>query len=237
MPTFPSHHDCAAIQSTISFPSSAKAGKLPGTIDETADQVRALGRRVMPVALDVRDEDAIHALADRVFGEWGRCDLLVNNAAVAVPGAALPALSKRWRLVVDVNLNGPFYLMQAVCPRMTAGGQVINISSAAAHLPEFGRPSYSATKAALESLTRALAHELKGKVSVNCVQIDMLVWSEGFALTLGEGDYSDFEDPVVVSDAVLWLSKQPVSYTGQILTITGLRGKGVVRPVTRIGGR
>jgi citronellol/citronellal dehydrogenase len=220
---------------TVARSSSEQPSKLPGTVDETADQVHAQGRRAMPVALDVRDEAAIHALADRVYGDWGRCDLLVNNAAVAVPGPAIPDSSKRWRLAVDVNLNGPFYLMQAFCPRMADGGQVINISSAAAEWPEFGRPSYTATKAALESLTQALAHELKGRVSVNCIQIDVLVWSEGFTLTLGEGDYSDFEDPVIMSDAVLWLAKQPASFTGHILKTTELREQGVVRPKTAIG--
>ncbi|MGH7859776.1 MAG: SDR family NAD(P)-dependent oxidoreductase, partial [Candidatus Binatia bacterium] len=84
-------------------------GKLPGTIDETAAMVTEKGRRAMAVALDVRDEDAVNALAERVFSEWGRCDLLVNNAAVAPPGLSLQEPTKRWRLAVDVNINGPFY--------------------------------------------------------------------------------------------------------------------------------
>ena len=103
---------------------------------------------------------------------------------------------------------GLFYLMQAFCPRME-GGQVVNISSGAARLPEFGRPSYTVTKAALESLTETLAIELKGKVSVNCIRLDVPVWTEGFTWTLGEGDYSAFEDPIIMSDALLWLAKQP----------------------------
>ena len=215
--------------------SAAQPGKLPGNVDETAARVRDEGRRALAVALDVRDEASIHALADRVYEEWGRCDLLINNAAVAVPGPALPDSSKRWRLAVDVNLNGPFYLMQAFCPRMTEGGQVINISSAAADWPEFGRPSYTATKAALELLTRALANELKGCLAVNCLRINVSVWSEGFTFTLDEGDFSDFEHPVVVTDCVLWMAKQPVSFTGRVLTITELREKGIVRPHTPVG--
>jgi NAD(P)-dependent dehydrogenase (short-subunit alcohol dehydrogenase family) len=217
--------------------SSARPGKLPGTVDETAEQVRAQGRRAMSVGLDVRDETAIQALGDRVYGEWGRCDLLVNNAAVAAPGPALSGSSKHWRLVVDVNLNGPFYMMQVFCPRQSDGGQVINISSAAAVIPEFGRPSYTATKAALEALTRALALEVEGRLSVNCIRLDVPVWSEGFTFNLGEGDYASFEDPVIMSDAVLWLAKQPVSYTGHVLELTKLREQGVVRPVVHVGKR
>ncbi len=217
--------------------SAAQPGKLAGTVDETAELVRARGRRAMAVGLDVRDEAAIHRLAEQVYAEWGRCDLLVNNAAVAVPGPALPDASKRWRLAVDVNLNGPFYLMQAFCPRMSEGGHAIAISSGAAVFPEFGRPSYTATKAALEALSQSLAHELKGRLAVNCLRLDLPVWSEGFAFTLGEGDYSDYEDPVIMSDAVLWLARQPVSYSGHVLTITELRDQGVVRPHTPVGKR
>ncbi len=211
--------------------SAESPGKLPGTIDETAERVAAEGRRAMPIALDVRDDAAIAALAERIFSELGRCDLLVNNAAVAVPGAALKAPLKHWRLAVDVNVNGPFSLMHAFCPRMAEGTRVVNISSQASQIPEFGRPSYTATKAALEAMSQALAHELKGRIAVNCIRLEVPVWSEGFSFTLDGADL-DFEHPVIMSDAVLWLAKQPVSYTAQILTIAQLRERGVVRPVT-----
>ncbi len=214
--------------------SGDRPSKLPGTIDETAELVRAEGRQAMPVALDVRDADGIAELANRIYSERGRCDLLVNNAAVAVPGPALVDSLKHWRLGVDVNINGPFYLMHALCPRMREG-RVINISSAASQFPEFGRPSYTTTKAALEAMSLSLAHELEGRVAVNCIRLEVAVWSEGFTLTLGEGDYSDFEHPVIMSDAVLWLAKQPLAYTGKVLTIGEMREMGVVRPVTRVG--
>ncbi len=224
----------------IAARSSAESpSKLPGTIDDTAELVRAHGRQAMPVVLDVRDEDAVAALAERVYGEWGRCDLLVNNAAIAVPGATLEQPTKRWRLAVDVNLNGPFYLMYYFCPKMAAagGGRVVNVSSIAAVTPEFGRVSYTVTKRALEALTEAMASELAGRVAVNCIRLELAVWSEGFTSTLPGQDFSDFEDPVVMSDATLWLAKQPLDYTGHVLTIGELRQRGVVRSVTRIGDR
>ena len=214
--------------------SAERPGKLPGTVDDTAREIEAAGGRALAVGLDVRDEAAIHALAGRVRDEWGSCALLVNNAAVAVPGPALVDHSKRWRLAVDVNLNGPFYLMQAFCPLMPEGGHVINISSGAAEFPEFGRPSYTATKAGLEALSQSLAHELKGRLAVNCLQLDLPVWSEGFSFTLTENEFAGFEDPVIMSDAVLWLAKQPTSFTGQVLKITALREQGIVRPETRM---
>jgi NAD(P)-dependent dehydrogenase (short-subunit alcohol dehydrogenase family) len=210
--------------------------RLPGTVDETAEAVARTGQRAMPVALDVQDEAGVAALADYVYATWGRCDVLVNNAAVAPPKPALADSVRRWRLAVDVNLNGPFYLMYHLCPRMAAagGGRVINVSSGAAVTPSFGRPSYTATKLALEGLTESLAYELAGRVAVNCIRIDMPIWTEGFDATLpSDFDTSAFEDAAIMSDAVLWVLRQGLDYTGQILTLGALRERGVVRAPTR----
>jgi NAD(P)-dependent dehydrogenase (short-subunit alcohol dehydrogenase family) len=215
--------------------SAANPSKLPGTVEETADGVRSFGRRAMAVALDVRNEAAVMQLADRIFGDWGRCDLLINNAAVAPPRPALDDSTKRWRLAFDVNVNGPFYFMYYLCPRMAqaGGGRVINVSSSAAIFPEFGRASYTATKRALEGLSEALGHDLRGRVAVNCLRIDLPIWSEGFEFTLPADAKLDYEDPVIVTDAVLWLIEQPISHTGEIHTLTRLREKEIVRPLTR----
>jgi 3-oxoacyl-[acyl-carrier protein] reductase len=207
---------------------------LPGTIDETAELVRAHGRQCMPVRLDVRDEEAVAALADRVYEEWGRCDLLVNNAALAPPKPALQDSTRHWRLGVDVNLNGPFYMIYYFAPRMLEAGEgrVINISSGVSQMPEFGRASYMTTKAALEAMTRALAFDLSGKVAVNCIQLEVPVWTEGFAATLPEDAPMQFEDAVIMSDALLWFADQSIDYTGKVLCIAELREMGVVRPFT-----
>jgi NAD(P)-dependent dehydrogenase (short-subunit alcohol dehydrogenase family) len=211
---------------------AARASKLPGTVEEAAEAVRAQGRRAWAVGLDVRDEGAVEALARRIADEWGRCDLLVNNAAVAPPRPALEDSTSRWRLAVDVNLNGPFYLMHHLRPLLAkGGGQVINISSLAAVLPQFGRASYTATKRGLEALSEALAHDLRGRIAVNCLRIDVMVYSEGFEATT-PGAQPDFEDPVIISDAVLWMARRPLSDTGRIYSVSELRERGIVRPKT-----
>src|SRR5690606_27753875 len=112
-----------------------------------------------------------------------------------------------------------------LCRRMAAagGGRVVNVSSGAARLPAFRRAGYTVTKAALESLTACLAVELEPKrVAVNCLRLEVPVWSEGFAATLPDPDAWRFEDPAIVSDAVLWMARQPPSWTGQIVTISEL---------------
>ena len=71
------------------------------------------------------------------------------------------------------------------------------------------------------------------RVAVNCIRIEIPVWTEGFDATLPKDyDMSAFEDPVVMSDATLWMARQPLSYTGNIVEIGQLRAQGVVRPFT-----
>lgn len=209
-------------------------GKLPGTVDETADAVRATGANALPLSVDVRSEEEVAEAADDVYEEFGRCDVVINNAAVAVPGKTLEYPSKLWRLGVDVNLNGPYYVTRHFAPRMLEAGEgrIINVSSIASQTPEFGRINYTVTKRALEALTEGFAAELRGKVAVNCIRLELPVWSEGFAATLGETNKAGFEHPVVMSDACLWLARQPLDYTGQTLTIAQLREMGVVRGPT-----
>jgi citronellol/citronellal dehydrogenase len=214
--------------------------KLPGTVDETAEMVRAEGRRALALALNVQVEEEVQFVAERVYEEFGRCDVLINNAAIAVPGRTLEQPTRRWRLAVDINVNGPFYMMYYFCPRMAAagGGSVLNISSGASVTPEFGRISYTATKRALEALTEGMAHELREQqIAVNCIRLELSVWSEGYAFTLPGVDTSDFEDPVIMSDAALWIARQPKEYTGHVVTIAELRGLGAVRERTRIADR
>jgi NAD(P)-dependent dehydrogenase (short-subunit alcohol dehydrogenase family) len=118
------------------------------------------------------------------------------------------------------------------------GGRVVNISSGAAKLPEFGRPGYTVTKAALESLTECLAFELRErKVAVNCLRLEVPVWTEGFAATLADPSGFGFEEPVIMSDAVLWMARQPLGWTGQVVTIGELRARGAVRAETRADTR
>jgi NAD(P)-dependent dehydrogenase (short-subunit alcohol dehydrogenase family) len=215
--------------------------KLPGTVDETVQLAREAGGdacRAIAVGLDVRDEDAIAALAERVSNEFGRVDVVINNAAIAPPGASLQEPTRRWRMAMDINVHGPFYFTYYFAPRMEPGlGRIINISSAAAISPEFGRASYTTTKRALEAMTECHGYELRGRVAVNCLRLELSVWSEGYTYTLPDMDFSDFEDPVIMSDACLWIARQPVDYTGKILTIADLRAMGAVRERTRIGDR
>ena len=145
-------------------------------IESVADEVRALGRRALPMVSDVSDPDAVDALAQRVVDELGRVDIVVNNAASArgddrVPIVDLPI--QEWRTVIEVNLNGTFYMSRAFGQRLVAqgeGGSIINISSIGGKMMAARTAAYSASKAGIHALTCAMAGELGGdRVRVNTI--------------------------------------------------------------------
>src|SRR3954451_15879750 len=145
-------------------------------IDSVADEVRALGRRAFPIVSDVSDPDAVEALAQQVVDELGRVDIVVNNAAAArgddrVPVVDLPV--DLWRRIIDVNLNGTFYMSRAFGQRLVAqgdGGSIVNISSIGGKMMAARTAAYAASKAGIHALTCAMASELgSDDIRVNAI--------------------------------------------------------------------
>jgi len=206
--------------------------KLPGTIEDTAREVEALGRRALAVPMDVTSEEQIGAMASRTLAEFGRCDILVNNAAISAPAPFHETPLKRWDLVMNVNLRGPFMCMQAFLPSMLErnSGHIINISSILAEEVISPMVSYSVSKIALEKLTQYAGLELKPhKIPVNCLRIEMSIATEGWMYRNPGMDFSDWEKPDAASEATLWIATQPADWTGNVVTIADARaamGKG-----------
>ena len=215
--------------------SSEKApSKLPGTIEETARQVEAAGRRpngrpsgrALAVPMDVTDEAQVQAMAQRTLDEFGRADILVNNAGITFPAPFSQTPLKRWDLVMNVNLRGPIMCTQAFLPHMLerGSGRIINISSYLAEVLMPGMMSYSVSKIALEKFTQALAAELQPKsIAVNALRIEMWIATEGAQYSNPNIDYSTWEKPEAASEATLWLATRDPSYTGQVVTIAEVR--------------
>jgi citronellol/citronellal dehydrogenase len=207
--------------------SSDKApSKLPGTIEETARQVEAVGRRALAVPMDVTDEAQVQAMAQRALDEFRRVDILVNNAGISFPTPFSQTSLKRWDLVMNVNLRGPVMCTQAFLPRMLerGRGRIINISSYLSEVLMPGMMSYSVSKIALETFTRALAAELQPKgIAVNALRIEMNIATEGWQYLNPSIDYSTWEKPEAASEATLWLATRDLSYTGQVVTIAEAR--------------
>jgi len=142
--------------------------------DATVEAVRATGRRSLAVHLDQRKPDSMDATVDRVLGEFGRLDILVNNAAwnIGIPFADLDALNADiWDRVLETNLRGPYLLARAFAPHLRArgAGRIVNIASLGGLYPGSSSIAYSASKAGLIHLTRCLAVALAPEVTVNCI--------------------------------------------------------------------
>jgi NAD(P)-dependent dehydrogenase (short-subunit alcohol dehydrogenase family) len=117
--------------------------------------------RALPVRCDVTDEDSITAMVRRTMDEFGRIDVLVNNAGIMAPAKLVDMPMKRWDIVWRVNVRGAIACSKAVLPHMIArtDGVIINISSIAADQDGSGNISYMLTKHALRELTKGLAAE------------------------------------------------------------------------------
>jgi 3-oxoacyl-[acyl-carrier protein] reductase len=145
-------------------------------IDSVADEVRALGRRALPVVSDVSDPDAVEVLAQQVLDELGRVDIVVNNAAFARGDDRVPVVDLSvdlWRRIIDVNLNGTFYMSRTFGQRLVAqgdGGSIVNISSIGGKMMAARTAAYSASKAGIHALTCAMSGELGSKgIRVNTI--------------------------------------------------------------------
>lgn len=202
--------------------SEVSPSKLPGTIDQTAREVEALGRRALAIPMNLARGEEIEAMARRTLAEFGRIDILVNNAAVSAPGSFLDVPPKHWDLVMNVNVRGVYLCTRAFLPTMIdqRSGSIINISSYASRVVGNWGLAYAVSKAALERLTTGLAAEVQPyNVVVNALQIERFVASEGFVYLTPGTNHSTWDDPKVVGEAVLWLIGHDPTYTGQVVTL------------------
>ncbi len=202
-----------------------KDERLPGTIYTTAEQVRALGRRALPVKVDVSKEEDVARMLDMTLKELGRVDVMVHNAAVAFWKKLWETPTKLWDLVIAVNLRGAFLCARAVLPHMIQqrSGSIINISSPGADIGGKidGGMAYSASKAAIERLSNGLAEEVRAYgIAVNCLKPAGFVDSEGARYwSPPNTDFSTWEPPDLMVKATIFLATQTsAGVTGGIFT-------------------
>jgi len=155
----------------------ALAGRRANLLDDAIHEAGDAPARAIAVPTDVTDERSVHALFERTVAEFGRLDLLFNNAGVGAPPATIDEVTlDQWRAVVDVNLTGMFLCareafraMKAQSPR---GGRIVNNGSISAHVPRPKSVAYTATKHAVTGLTRQIS--LDGRAhDIACGQIDI----------------------------------------------------------------
>ena len=180
-------------------------------IEDTAAEVQALGRRMLPIVADVTQQDQVQAMVAQVLEESGRLDILINNAGMAVYGPFAEQKAEDWRAMIDTNLVGTLYCTHAVLPWMLERGKglIINIASVAGIHGIPNEAVYCASKHGVKGFTDALAAELKDKgIRVSGVYPGGMNTPFWDVQTYG-GDRTRIMEPAKVAEMVVALASQP----------------------------
>ena len=208
------------------------AGRRADRLEQTRKLVTDLGRRAITVTADVSLPEAAQGVVDTAVSELGKVDVLVNNAG---KGTAVPATREtpeQFREVIDINLNGCYWMAQACGRVMTPGSAIVNISSVVA-LTSGGLPqaAYSASKAALIGLTRDLAVQWTGRKGIRVNALAPGFFPSEMTDQFPEG-YIDSQlprlpagrpgEPAELAAAVVFLASPAAAYiTGTTLVVDG----------------
>ena len=207
-------------------------------IDSVADEIRKAGGRCLPLVSDIADPRAVEALVDRTVAEFGRIDIVINNASAARGPDRVEAVELKyeiWKKVMVTNVDGTFLLSCAAARKMIAqgqGGSIVNISSIASKIAAAKSAAYSASKAAVNALSRSMALDLAPNgIRVNAICPGLI---DTFRLDdLGRGESWE----KLVKNFI------PLGYAGDgtecadlVLFLVGDRGKWITGQAMNIDG-
>ncbi len=209
---------------------------------ETEQNILSLGRKVLPLELDVLDTASIRSAVESIESSFGQLDILVNNAGCNIRRRALEVTEKDWDMVVNTNLRGAFFVAQAAAQVMKTqnSGRVINIGSVTCVAGYAGMGPYCASRGGMKQLTMSLAHDwAEYGITVNCLapgwfkteQSRMLYEDEIWLamlkerIPLGRPGHPDDLDGMVV-----FLASESSRYiTGQTYLVDGGVSIGAIR--------
>ena len=202
-------------------------GRRQETLDETANG----HENALILPCDVSDADAVEAAFSNAFSNWGRLDVLFNNAGIGSPAKPIDEIPvQTWLDVVNINLTGSFLCARSAFSLMRTqspqGGRIINNGSISAHAPRPGSTPYTSTKHAITGLTKTLS--LDGRpFDIACSQIDIgnaltemaMPMTKGVSQADGTIKAEATMDVAHVADAVLHMAKLPLETNVQFMTI------------------
>lgn len=208
------------------------AARTPDQIEAVADRIRAMGRRALAVPCDVMDSAQLEQLVERTLKEFGRLDVLVNNAGGTPPRPALDTSPQMFEKALRFNVISAFELSRLAIPHMLQGdgGSIVNISSAAGRLPQGNFVAYGTAKAALSFMTKQLAAEFAPRVRVNAIAVGAVATSALLPFLSDElraameertpmGRIGEVED---IAIAALYLASPAASWvTGKVIEVDG----------------
>lgn len=207
-------------------------------IDSVADEIRAEGAKALPLVSDIRSETAVEELVERTVAEFGRLDIVVNNAGAARGEDRRPVVDLDydvWKNVLVTNLDGTFLLSRAAARHLIKqgeGGSIINISSASSGPPLSKVFTYGVSKAGLNNLTQWLAREWAPyKIRVNALapgffpaeQNRKILSPERVADILRHTPMGRMGEPEELAGTIIWLASDAASgfVTGALIRVDG----------------
>ena len=200
--------------------------------EEVAAEIRAAGGTAMTSNLNLTSLDSVRASFAEAYKQFGRIDVLVNNAGITKDGLAMRMKPEDWSLVLQINLTGAFYAAQQVLPAMVKqrSGRIINIASVVGQAGNAGQANYVSSKAGIIGLTKALAQEVASRnITVNAVapgfiETDMtaVLPQEVRDKMLAAIPLKRMGRPEDVAAAVRFLASDDAAYiTGHVISVNG----------------
>ena len=214
----------------------------PASLKPFQAEVESLGRKALPLALDVKQQESIQKMVEAAVGRYGKIDILVNNAGCNVRKPALQVTWEDWNLILDTNLRGTFFVSQAVARHMIEKryGRIINIGSVTCVAGYAGLGPYGASRGGVKQLTMSLADDwgVHG-ITVNCLAPGWFKTAQN-AVMYEDKEWVDYlcdriplkrpGQPQDLDGAVVFLASDASGYvTGQTLLVDGGISTGATR--------
>lgn len=202
--------------------------------EQTAEEVRRMGRRSLAVRTDVTKREDVEQLFKTTVDQLGRVDVLVNNAGVIRPAMLDKMTDEQWELVINTHLRGTFYCIREAAKYMIPrrSGKIINVTSSAGLVGTIGQINYSAAKAGIVGVTKSAARELaRYNINVNCVAPGLVATRLTEKIRTDEKLREEYlrrvplgrwVEPEEVAEAFVFLASDGANYiTGQVLCVDG----------------
>ena len=178
--------------------------KLPGTLGEVADQVRALGRKALVIQADIRFPEQVTAMVDKTVEHFGKIDALINNAGAIFWGTTTEFPIKRYDLVMDVNVRGAFLASQAAIPHMrTNGGHIVMMSPPINPKAAVGKAPYIVSKFGMTMVGMAIDAE-EPSIAAHALWPVTGIRTAA-TVNLGMGSDDEWRTPEILADATIAL--------------------------------